>query len=92
MTSGQAYRGTEHEQIFRRRPRGDCVNFAAVYHALRRIAEDARLTRVLEQRLFEIAEGFRHEETAGKNGRSMNTIKTEARRPSQTPSLEVRVR
>ena len=54
-------------------------SFIAVYHAPRRVAEDARLTRVLELRLFEIAEGLRYKEIAGKHGLSMNTIKTEAR-------------
>ena len=54
-------------------------NFAAVYQALRQVAEDARLTRVLELRLFEIAEGLPYDEIAGKNGLSINTIKTEAR-------------
>ncbi len=92
VTSAQAHWRTEHEQIFvaallvaASANSGSSLatptsnNFAAVYHALRRVAEDARLTRVLELRLFEIAEGLRYEEIAGKNGLSINTIKTEAR-------------
>lgn len=64
----------------RRPPEAAASNgFAAVYHALGRVAEDARLTRVLELRLFEIAEGLRYEEIAGRHGLSMNTIKTQAR-------------
>ncbi len=92
VTSGQAHWRAAHEQSFvaalvvagsansrapLETPAGN--SFTAVYDALRRVAEDARLTRVLELRLFEIAEGLRYEEIAGKHGLSMNTIKTQAR-------------
>ncbi len=84
MISEQAHCGVEHEEMFvatllvaASAEAGK--NLAAVYHALRRVAEDAHLTRILELRLFEIASGLRYEEIAGKNGLSMNTVKTEAR-------------
>lgn len=92
MAPGQAYWSSEHEEIFvaalvlAESGNSQCAlesptrnNIATVYQALRQVAEDARLTRVLQLRLFEIAAGLRHEDIAGKHGLSMNTVKTEAR-------------
>jgi len=47
--------------------------------ALKRVAQDAGLTTVLEARLMEIAAGLTYGEIARRHGISINTVKTQAR-------------